>query len=395
MNAIARIFDAWTRGRGALLYGPPGTGKTRTLGELFQALTSDEEPGDTGIVLDPHNPTAPLDRPQTAPPIPLPARLLWVTFHQSFTYEDWILGLRPEPLEGVLVLRPRMGALLDGIYELASPESEFKSLVVLVDELNRGNAARIFGEFLTFLDVDYRLADAEGNLGPLTLPLPLRQITVNGDRTEQLLRPNGQLVTLTWPVYFPRHVYFVGTMNSVDRAAIPIDSALARRFDRIEMSPDLPLLADWFSLDLNSLEAKAAAGRQPNSGSWADLSAYETALMLLDRINVFIATEIGAEFELGHGLLMPVRDEDEETRWMNLAKAWDDVVFPQIEDRFSGRPEELIALLKVESPPGELEYAFSFRRGLGGQSQGRAIGRVKLSDIESDVRKRSLQWLSV
>jgi hypothetical protein len=287
-----------------------------------------------------------------------------------------------------------MGILLDGIYELTRENSEYGSLVVLVDELNRGNAARIFGEFLTFLDSDYRDVDISGEVNQRRLPLPLRQISFSEGATEEILRPNGDRVRLPWPIYFPRHVYFAGTMNSVDRAAIPIDSALARRFERIGFAPDLELVAQAFGLTWPELLATAESVRVEGADGWNDLPAYETAVLLLDRLNALIGAELGPEFELGHGLVMSIIAEDEEDRWFALARAWDDVIYPQVEDRFAGRPEELMSLLKVDDPP-DGEYAWKPRHGLGGAEYGRSLAPVALVDLLSDVRRRSLRWLSL
>jgi hypothetical protein len=287
-----------------------------------------------------------------------------------------------------------MGLLLDGLYELVREDSEYESLVVLVDELNRGNAARIFGEFLTFLDSDYRDVDEEGDPNPRRLPLPLRQITFNGDETEELLRPNGDLVTFPWPMYFPRHVYFAGTMNSVDRAAIPIDSALARRFERIELRPDLAVLTRTFDLDWDALEATATSARTEGADEWQHLTPYETAVLLLDRLNATISAELGPEFELGHGLVLSIVTEDEEDQWLALARSWDEVIFPQVEERFAGRPEELMNLLKVDDPP-DGDYAWKPRLGLGGAEYGRSLAPVALVELPSEARRTSLRWLSI
>ena len=76
-------------------------------------------------------------------------------------------------------------------------------------------------------------------------------------------------------------------MNSVDRAAVPIDSALARRFDRIEMRPDLNVLAG-----ATGVLDKTAIPR-PTEDNWETLSPFETGYLLLDRLNVAIASDFG------------------------------------------------------------------------------------------------------
>lgn len=187
-------------------------------------------------------------------------------------------------------------------------------------------------------------------------------------------------------------------MNSVDRAAVPIDSALARRFDRIEMRPDLNALA--FHWGLNTSEIPV-----PNEQNWESLSPFETGYLLLDRLNVSIATDLGPEFEVGQGLLTPIlrpslNDGDIEKSleydavWKSLARTWDDVLFPQLEDRYSGRPEQLMELLHVEDPPPTGPYAWTLRVARGGSVPSRTFSPVRLSELDLDVIKRSLRWLT-
>ena len=292
-DKIDDILSSWGAGRNALLYGPPATGKTRLISELFQAL-NDATGGSSGHPLGPerhgdpvqparagdHDPAADQGCLDDVPPV---VRLR---------------GLRAgtaaprSPADGTR-LQPWAGVFLDAALELEDPESTYKSVVIFIDEINRGNAARIFGEFMTFLDFDYR----DG--GTVPLPVPLRQLTYEDGQSEKLLRPGGKAATIPEGFTFPKHVYIVATMNSVDRAAVPIDSALARRFDRIEMRPNLDVLVEHWGMDKTAIPT-------PTEDNWEELSPFETAYLLLDRLNVAIASDLGPEFELGHGLLTPV-----------------------------------------------------------------------------------------
>jgi len=387
---IREILVSWSAGRNALLYGPPATGKTRLVSQLFDALRNVAE-SDSGLVAS-GDPALPLARPRRRIPIPTPVKVVWTTFHQSYGYEDFVLGLRAETSSEGTRLQPWAGVLLDAALELADPETEYGSVVIFIDEINRGNAARIFGEFMTFLDFDYR----EG--GSVPLPLPLRQLAYEDGVSEKVLRPGGKGARIREGFAFPRDVYIVATMNSVDRAAVPIDSALARRFDRIEMRPDLDVLADHWSLEKDKIPVAT-------EGNWEDLDPFEAGYLLLDRLNVAIAAELGPEFELGHGLLTPVlasmtddfghsRRVPEDEAWRSLAKTWDDVVFPQLEDRFSGRPEQLLDLLRVDMTPPSGAYGFRLRSNNAGTIEARALASGRVSDSGLDIIKRTFRWLT-
>lgn len=390
-DEINDIFASWGAGRNVLLYGPPATGKTRLISQLFQALQ--KPPASTrGILLDPNDASKPFSRPQQEITIPQPAKVVWTTFHQSYGYEDFVLGLRPAMNDGDTRLEPWAGVFLDAALEIADEDSEYKSVVIFIDEINRGNAARIFGEFMTFLDFDYRDA------GEVPLPLPLRQLAYLDGESEKIRRPGGAPASIPEGFVFPKHVYVVATMNSVDRAAVPIDSALARRFDRIEMRPDLDVLADHWGIDVTTIPT-------PSDSNLEELDSFRTAYLLLDRLNVVIASDLGSEFELGHGLLTPISATEkgtdgaekpvaEQDSWRSLAKTWDDVLFPQLEDRYSGRPEQLMDLLHVDIPPTTGEFAWVPRTSKAGAAVSRTLAPVRVSELDVDVIKRSFRWIT-
>jgi hypothetical protein len=282
----------------------------------------------------------------------------------------------------VVSLVPHAGALLDAVLELQAGDGA-QSVVLFIDEINRGNAAKIFGEFLTFLDFEYRATTTDGFDNPNKLPLPIRHLTHDGDAYAPVRRSDGSDAALEYPSYFPRHIYVVATMNSVDRTAIPIDSALARRFDRIDIRPDIELLAERWSVDLTSLGAKA--------GTPTELTATETAVLLVDRLNLALAENFGPDFELGHGLLIDL-DPSKADPWNQLARIWDRVLFPQLEDRFSGRAEELATALRVEEF-GAVPYAWRFRTSISGDSAA-VIAPISLAAIDPILATTSLQLLA-
>ncbi|MFT0714651.1 AAA family ATPase [Flagellimonas lutimaris] len=381
-DKISNILSSWEKGRNVLLYGPPATGKTRLISELFKTLEIPPESGE-GIILDPDDAVSPFSRPEQNLPIPQPTKVVWTTFHQSYGYEDFVLGLRPEITESGTKLKPMAGVFLDAALELSDTESNYNSVVIFIDEINRGNAARIFGEFMTFLDFDYR------EEGRVPLPVPLKQLKYINGQSEKIYRAEGQETQIPIGFKFPKHIYIVATMNSVDRAAVPIDSALARRFDRIEMRPNLSVLAKLWELEEIPISTT-------DDANWENLKPLETAYLLLDRLNVSIAADLGPEFELGHGLLahLGISSSSENDIWQNIAKTWDEVIYPQLEDRYSGRPEQLIELLQVDSNPLNDNYAWTLRSALNGSITARALTPVRVSELEIEVIKASFRWLA-
>jgi len=164
---------------------------------------------------------------------------------------------------------------------------------------------------------------------------------------------------------FPEHVYVLATMNSVDKAALPLDSALTRRFHRIEMRPDTDLLAQKLGVDLEALRAKAQSikmdGQDPST-----LTAEEVSVLLLDRINVSISSDMGEDFEIGHSFFWPVVRSQPSSRWQALSGAWDRNIFPQIMERYAGRTDALRELLKV-APGSKTQVAFRDRGRIGSE----------------------------
>ena len=168
-----------------------------------------------------------------------------ITFHPSYTYEDFIEGFRPTPTStGMLEL-----VLTDGIFKRvckAAIADLDRRYVVLIDEINRGNIPKIFGELITLIERDKR---------GLTVQLPQ-----SGD--EFAVPPN---------------LLIIGTMNTADRSIHLLDTALRRRFSFIELLPDSELLA----------------------GSTAGPLALD---LFLDNLNDRIRQRVGREKQVGHAM---------------------------------------------------------------------------------------------
>jgi MoxR-like ATPase len=424
---VNRILKAWQTKHNVLLYGPPGTGKTHAMNFIWQLLDTDAS-GRRGLRLDEDNKDTPFQAIEIQIPFEAPIRREWVTFHQNFSYEDFVVGLRPEPAATGLKLKPRMGVLLDAATSLdpdveQPDELKFSSAVIYIDEINRGNVSRIFGEFITFMDPDYRV-DGAG----VALPVPLTSVKSEGEETEPIERVIGGEVRLPLPWYFPQNVYVLASMNSVDRAVAPLDSALARRFARIEVAPDMDFLAQHLGIhDTQTLlrsvvtetededaeegedvaerpEVVADTAQQDITDELADAfgeGAAEVAWLLLYRLNYDIASTLGTDFELGHTYVMGVAaGADEDEKFRILSRAWDQAIYPQLQERFVNRPDELQRILRLDkrhTPPSK--YLFSKRqapRGSTALSSGaRYIPHIPtLEDAPIDQVRVTLRYLA-
>ncbi|TGE19755.1 AAA family ATPase [Hymenobacter elongatus] len=224
------------------------------------------------------------------------ARIELVQFHPSYSYEDFIQGFRPDA-QGVF--RLTAGVLLD-ICQKAAAEPD-KPYFLLIDEINRGNVSRIFGELLLLLETDKR--------GP------------------------GHAVRLPYapadaPRFFvPENLFVIGTMNTADRSLAPLDYALRRRFAFIRMTPE-------FGLPLQQLLAAHAV----------PTPVISRLVGRLTELNQAIADdpELGPDFQLGHSYFcQPPPNPAESAAW--LAAILEQEIVPLLEEYWLDQPAKAAA----------------------------------------------------
>lgn len=194
----------------SIIYGAPGTGKTYSTSEYAQAIIE-------GVSLETFRANNP-DRKEVMKKyneLVRAGQIVFTTFHQSYGYEEFIQGLRPDTTSDKMNFKT-----VDGVFKKIADRAlndDENNYVIIIDEINRANISKVFGELITLIEDDKRW----GELNQTSATLQ------SGD-----------------PFAVPNNLYIVGTMNSADKSISLIDAALRRRFEFIEQKPDASLITD-------------------------------------------------------------------------------------------------------------------------------------------------------
>lgn len=266
-----------------ILYGPPGTGKTyHTIDKALEILGY-KGPDDRAEKLKAFKSYRDKDR------------IVFTTFHQSMSYEDFIEGIKPT-LDKTPVGYNIEDGLFKQISDKASNDTE-NNYVLIIDEINRGNIANIFGELITLIEEDKRKGFPE----EMSVVLPYSKT----------------------PFSVPNNLYIIGTMNTADRSVEALDSALRRRFVFEEMMPCPDLLKDVKVKNL-------------------DISLKD----LLETINGRIEILKDREHQIGHSYFMGfVKGEACEIEAEKLLPVFKNNIIPLLQEYFYGDYEKILLVL--------------------------------------------------
>lgn len=347
-----------------ILYGPPGTGKTyitATYAVLicgWYTLDTLKNMNHSKIMEIYHE-------------LEQEGRIGFTTFHQSYGYEDFIEGIRPvldkektdaqnqseeQKSEKSRNLEYTMEAgVFKAFCEKAKEESE-KPYVFIIDEINRGNISRIFGELITLIEESKRKGEAD---------------------ERSVILPYSGL-----PFNVPSNVYIIGTMNTADRSIALLDTALRRRFSFVEMMPDTEVLKD-IKIEVpkmpDAVDKKAGnastAGEKTGNAAGNEGKIIIDVQKLLEIINQRIEVLYDREHTIGHAYFCGLKENATLDGLKNIFKK---SVLPLLQEYFFDDYEK-IAMVLGDNQKRNRNYKFIV------EDNGKDIHTLFGKELETDM----------
>ncbi len=277
-TALRRYTELLKSKKNIILQGAPGTGKTYTTPALAVGICNESftDFDERARLMEEY------ERLRAS------GRISFCTFHQSLDYEDFVEGLKPQIENGHVsyriepgIFKSICGAAALACEKVAAEEQTAPSYVLIIDEINRGNISKIFGELITLLEADKRSWGGKPSLH-VKLPYSKEDFSV------------------------PSNLYIIGTMNTTDRSTGSIDYAVRRRFAFVTLEARAEALTEYYA--------------QPSPAIPAEVQ--DAALALFEQINgttegskSFISEHKAMDFDLedlkvGHSYFMADSLED-------------------------------------------------------------------------------------
>ena len=274
LHALAQILSRVVAKKNLVLQGPPGTGKTWLAKRLAYALIGSKDPK---VTRD---------------------RMRVVQFHPSLSYEDFVRGWRPSAA-GKLEL---VDGLFLEIVEAAKAEPD-RPFVLVIEEINRGNPAQIFGEVLTLLEDSKRSREE-------AIELAYRR------------EPSER-------IYVPRNLYVIGTMNIADRSLALVDLALRRRFAFVNLEPQLNELWRTWCTSRCNLSVEVVSLIEQRMNSLNDEIAHDRSL--------------GPQYRIGHSYVTPRAGVLVGDHWAWFSDVVRTEIIPLLEEYWFDAPDKVTA----------------------------------------------------